>query len=140
MAIVLVVNDDRTMLDLYEAVLTDLGHEPVTKMTVSSGPETVRDVGADALVVDLERPDEEAYGLRIIEELRCDPALGELPVILCTAAAQEVRPLLERLDGLGVAVVEKPFDVAELEQALRDALGDAQERRSSGGLATPPRS
>jgi CheY-like chemotaxis protein len=70
MAIVLVVNDDRTMLDVYEAVLRDLGHEPITKMTASSGPDTVRDVGADALLVDLERPDEEEYGLRIIEELR----------------------------------------------------------------------
>jgi CheY-like chemotaxis protein len=128
MAIVLVVNDDRTMLDVYEAVLRDLGHEPITKMTASSGPETVRDVGADALLVDLERPDEEEYGLRIIEELRSDPELVALPVILCTAAAEEVRPLLERLDRLGVPVIRKPFEVTELERALRDALGDAQRR------------
>jgi CheY-like chemotaxis protein len=57
------------------------------------------DLGADALLVDLERPDEEEYGLRIIEELRSDPELVALPVILCTAAAEEVRPLLERWIG-----------------------------------------
>jgi DNA-binding NtrC family response regulator len=53
MARILVLNDDQTMLDVYEAALRQLGHEPVTKEIVDSGPETVREVAAEALVVDL---------------------------------------------------------------------------------------
>ncbi len=44
MARILVINDDDTILDLYEAVIRDLGHEAVTKATASSGPEIVHDV------------------------------------------------------------------------------------------------
>lgn len=63
MAVVLVVNDDGDLLDTYEAMLVAMGHEPVTKLTLASGPETVREVGADALVVDLERADEDEFGI-----------------------------------------------------------------------------
>ena len=101
MAVVLVVNDDNDTLDMYESVLIALGHEPVTKETVASGPETVRDVGADALVVDLQRPDEDEYGLRIIEDLRADEETRAIPIILCTGAVDAVESVRPRLDVLG---------------------------------------
>jgi DNA-binding response OmpR family regulator len=122
MAVVLVVNDDADMLDTYEALLLSMGHEPITKMTLASSPDTVREVGADALLVDLQQPDEDAYGVRIIEELRSDPRTSGVPIILCTGAPEAVRPLVQRLDQLGVPVVIKPFEVSELEQILRSAL------------------
>jgi DNA-binding NtrC family response regulator len=53
MAVVLIVNDDRDLLDMYAEALRAMGHEPVTKEAIDSGPETVRQVGADALLVDL---------------------------------------------------------------------------------------
>ena len=60
-------------------------------MAVESAPETIRDIDPDALLVDLRRPDEHEYGLRVIEELRADPDLKALPIFLRTAGAQEVR-------------------------------------------------
>jgi len=44
---VLVLNDDETMLDVYEAAMKELAHQPVTKVILESGPETVREVAAD---------------------------------------------------------------------------------------------
>ena len=122
MAVVLVVNDDADMLDTYESLLLSMGHEAITKMTVASGPQTVREVGADALLVDLQQPDEDAYGVRIIEELRSDPRTSDVPIVLCTGAPEVVRPLIRRLDQLGVPVVIKPFELSELEETLRSAL------------------
>ena len=55
MARILIINDDDAVLDTYEAVVRGMGHEPVTKETASSGPEVVRDVQADALIVDLKQ-------------------------------------------------------------------------------------
>ena len=111
MAVVLVVNDDNAMLDMYESMLIALGHEPITKETVASGPETVRDVGADALVVDLQRPSEDEYGLRIIEELRADEETRAIPIVLCTGAADALESLRPRLDALAVPIVVKPFSI-----------------------------
>jgi len=125
MAVILVINDDADMLDLYQAFIQDMGHVPVTKMAVESAPETIREIDPDALLVDLRRPDEDEYGLRVIEELRADPELKALPIVLCTAGAQEVRPLLQRLDLLDVPVVLKPFTTEELERTLTAAIEQA---------------
>jgi len=128
MAVVLVVNDHAEMLDTYESLLASMGHEAVTKMAIDSGPETVRQVGADALLVDLQRPDEDAYGVRIIEELRSHPETTNVPIILCTGDAEAARPLIPHLDRMGVPVVLKPFAVEELEVALQAALGTPRGR------------
>ena len=119
---VLVVNDDADMLDTYESLLISMGHQPVTKMVVSSGPQTVRDVGADALVVDLQQPDENEFGVRIIREVRADPQTSDVPIILCTGASEAVHTLMPQLDELDVPIVIKPFAIEDLESTLRDAL------------------
>jgi CheY-like chemotaxis protein len=128
MAVVLVVNDDNDMLDMYESMLLSLGHEPIAKQTVDSGPETVRDVGADALVVDLQRPREDEYGLRLIEDLRADEETRAIPIVLCTGAADAVESLLPRLDALAVPIVVKPFSIDELEQTLSEVLQASVDR------------
>jgi CheY-like chemotaxis protein len=122
MAIVLVVNDDRDMLDLYAALIQQIGHEVITETVVESGPEVVRAVNADALVVDLRRPDDREYGMRLIEEVRADPEVSDIPIILCTGAIEQIEPLRPRLESLQVPVLPKPFHASELEQALASAL------------------
>jgi CheY-like chemotaxis protein len=129
MAVVLVVNDDADMLDVYESLLTSMGHQPVKKMIVSSGPETLREVGADALLVDLQRPDENEFGVRIIREVRADPQTRDVPIILCTAAAEAVHPLAPQLDALGVPIVLKPFAINELEATLQGVLEGRGQRQ-----------
>lgn len=131
MAVILVVNDDADMLDTYEAFLREMGHQAVTKVAVASGPETVREVKPDALVVDLQLADETRHGLRIIEEVRGDPELAALPIVLCTGAAAEVGPLASRLEELDVPVVLKPFRADHLEQTLNRALERRRTRPAS---------
>ena len=138
MAVVLVINDDRDMLDVYASVLGTLGHEPVTKLMVESGPETIRDVGAEALILDLQQPEEALYGLRVIEELRRDPELSELPIILCSGAPEALRTLRPNLDAMRVPVVAKPFEVSVLEATIQEALRHTRLRRSAAQEATTP--
>jgi two-component system sensor histidine kinase ChiS len=122
MAVVLVVNDDRDMLEMYESALQAMGHEPIIKMTMEAGPETVRQVGAEALLVDLQAPDEDEFGLRVIHEVRQDPELRDLPIILATGAADGIDSLRERLKPLNVPVLIKPFPLATLEKHLQAIL------------------
>jgi two-component system, chemotaxis family, chemotaxis protein CheY len=122
MAVVLVVNDDRDMLEMYESALASMGHEPVTKAASATGAETVRQVGADALVVDLQAPDEAEFGLRVIQEVRQDPEIRHLPIILATGAANEIDALRERLEAFNVPVLIKPFAIRTLEEQLRAIL------------------
>jgi DNA-binding response OmpR family regulator len=122
MARILVVNDDAHILELYQDALAQLGHEVVAKETTDSGPDTVREVEAQALVVDLQQPDEDQYGLRIIEQMRSDPALKDFPIILATGAGPDLDPISARLVELRVPILEKPFAIAELGTAITFAL------------------
>ena len=118
MARILVINDDDDVLDTYEEVILGMGHEPITKATASSGPEVVRDVRADALIVDLQRPGEDEYGLRIIEELRATPETRAIPIVLATGAGPELQPVLGRLQALDVGLLRKPFQIGDLESVI----------------------
>ena len=126
----LVINDEKAMLDAYASMLESLGHQPITKAAVATGPETVRAVGAEALVVDLQRPNEREYGLRIIEELRADDEMKAFPIILCSGAAEALQAYRPRLDALGVPIVVKPFSVDELQRTLELALQDRNAQES----------
>ena len=93
----------------------------------------MREVGADALVVDLQAADEGHFGLRIIEELRGDPEMRDFPIILCSGAAESVHRLRERLAALNVPIVLKPFDVEVLEQQLQATLAATEAKDPSAG-------
>lgn len=122
MAVVLVVDDDHDMLEAYRALISELGHEVVTEIIVESGPRAVRDAQADAILVDLQQPHQDDYGLRLIEDVRADPAVAAIPIILSTAAVEDVQAMRPVLDRLQVAVLRKPFRMTELETVLAEAL------------------
>jgi len=119
MALVLVVNDDRDMLDLYGAVIEEMGHKPVLRVQLEPDPEVVVATGAEAVVIDLQGEKDRLAGLRAIKALRADPATRGLPIVLATGARQEVRPLVKQLESLDVPVLLKPFAIDQ----LRDVLG-----------------
>src|SRR5438309_7428900 len=119
MALVLVVNDDRDMLDLYGAVIEEMGHQPVLRIDLDPDPEIVVATGADLVVIDLQAEADRLAGLHAIDALRADAATRDVPIVLATAADQEVRPLMKRLESLDVPVLIKPFAIDQ----LRDVLG-----------------
>jgi DNA-binding NtrC family response regulator len=133
MAVVLVINDDQDMLSLYDAVIRDMGHRPVTKIQVDSAAAIVREVGADALIVDLQSPWDAESGLRLIREVRQDEEIARIPIILCTGAAQEVEPLLRRRRLRDIPVIAKPFAVTDLQAALHAVLAPRAGARDESG-------
>jgi DNA-binding response OmpR family regulator len=118
MAVVLVVNDDRDMLDMYGAVIEEMGHEPLLRVDLQPDPKIVVATGADAVVIDLQGEVDHLAGLRAIEALRADPATRDLPIVLATGARHEVRPLVRRLRHLDVPVLIKPFAIDQLREVL----------------------
>lgn len=133
MAIVLVVNDDRDMLDVYAVVLEQMGHRPLLRINMDPKPEAVISAGAEAVIIDLQAEADRLAGLRAIEALRAHPATEKVPIVLATAATEEVRPLAERLEKLDVPVLLKPFAI----DALRDVLGDVLPSRGPRAAQEP---
>jgi CheY-like chemotaxis protein len=57
-------------------------------------------------------------GWELLREIRRDPDLSGLPVVVCTGAIQRVRAQGEELHRLGAQVVLKPFDIDQLLAAV----------------------
>jgi CheY-like chemotaxis protein len=130
MAVVLVVNDDQDMLDIYQGLLAEMGHKVVPRLRLEPDPEDVLETHADALVIDLQREADPMAGLTVIEELRRHPATRDLPIVLSTGAAAEVPRLTNRLSQLQVPVLIKPFAADEFQDVVRRLVppGDVERR------------
>jgi len=123
MAVVQVVDDDRDMLDLYAAVLADMGHRAVLRIEPDPEPDTVLEAGADAVVIDLQAEADPMAGMRAIEVMRSSPATQAIPIILATGASQrQMRPIAGRLEALQVPVLRKPFAVDRFQNLLAHVL------------------
>ena len=131
MARVLIVEDEKDIVDLLRFNLAQAGHEPVIAMT---GEEALGHIGRarpDLVLLDLMLPD--LPGTEICRRIKGDAKLRQIPVIMVTARGEEV----DRLVGFELGAddfVTKPFSVRELLLRIRAVL-----RRGAPGEPEPVR-
>lgn len=123
-ASILVIDDNEELLALYDAVLRYNGYR-VTTLSEPPTLDAIRAVRPDAVILDLHFGGQQFEGWAVLQRLRNDPTLVNLPVIVCTAGEGEVRDAGELLRRHQVWVLLKPFVVTELERLLREALTSA---------------
>jgi two-component system, chemotaxis family, chemotaxis protein CheY len=118
------LEDDLAIQEMVRLLLQSEGHE----VTIyASAHDCLADVRIDdpyagpmslnLLLVDL-RLSKSASGMSVIEQLRANPRLATLPIILMTASAAVDKRELERLQ---VALVMKPFDIDEILRLVNEA-------------------
>jgi len=116
---ILVVDDEPDLLELVRVNLDQAGYEVRTAESGREALEKLRDSPPDLVVLDLMLPD--LSGTEICRQLRSDPELAQLPVIMLTAKADEV----DRVVGLELGAddyVTKPFSPRELSLRVRAVL------------------
>jgi CheY-like chemotaxis protein len=64
----------------------------------------------------------EPQGWQLLQKLRMSPETEATPIVLCSAATDQVREQEGWLTAKGVKVVAKPFTVDDLELAITKAL------------------
>jgi phosphate regulon transcriptional regulator PhoB len=122
---ILVVDDEPDLLELVRVNLDQAGYAVETAASGRVALERLRRAPPDLVVLDLMLPD--VSGTEICRQLRADPELSGLPVIMLTAKSDEV----DRVVGLELGAddyVTKPFSPRELVLRVRAVL----RRRSSG--------
>lgn len=122
---VLVVNDTQEILELFADLLGEMGLEVVLMSYAPRELERIRDVAPDLIILDLVFGERELLGWQLLQKLRMDPRLDEVPVIVCSAAVKMLHELEGHLTEQGVLAVVKPFTVDQLEEAVRRALPSA---------------
>lgn len=108
--LVLVVEDDPSVLGLLETLFTAEGYDVATASDGLAGLVKASAVPPDVIVLDLMMPD--LGGLQVLEQLGEDARLATVPVIVVTGRIEAVAGLRTRLGEESVFV--KPFGVTDL--------------------------
>jgi CheY-like chemotaxis protein len=117
----LVVNDTQEILELFDDILGEMGYETVLMTYAPRELTRIKEAKPDLIVVDFLMGDREMLGWQLLQKLKMDRATDSIPIIACTAAVKQVQEQQGYLTEQGVQVVLKPFNVVQLEQAIRAA-------------------
>ncbi len=121
---VVCIEDEPEMIDLVRLILGRKGFEVIGANGGVEGLDAVRREKPDLVLLDLMMPDMD--GWEVYQQIKADPALRDIPVVVVTAKAQSIDKVL----GLHIAKVDdyitKPFGPQELLESVAKILGEAE--------------
>ena len=116
---VLVVEDDPSVRGLLQTLLAAEGYEVATASDGLAGLVKATSSPPSLVLLDLMMPD--LGGVRVLEEMRDDPDLADIPVIVVTGKVDAVPGMRALLGEENVFL--KPFAVGELLARVGDVTG-----------------
>jgi DNA-binding response OmpR family regulator len=114
---VVVINDSPELLELAEMLLRDEDFDVKVALSGSQALDLVRTTLPDLVILDVRLPD--VSGWDILQSLKLNQRTAAIPVLVCSAAVQELRELETQLARMGVDVLIKPFALDTLMQKVR---------------------
>ncbi len=117
--LILAVDDIPENLEILKVRLEANGYDIVTAADGDEGFAAARTYLPDLILLDIMMPKRD--GISVLRELKSDPALGSIPVILVTAKA-DTRDVVEGLDAGGDDYLTKPFEHSALLARVRSML------------------
>ncbi|WP_134680289.1 response regulator transcription factor [Paracoccus ravus] len=120
MARILIIEDEDNIATALEFLVSRYGHTHRRLAEGGGALKVIREERPDLVLLDIMLPDISGY--QIVEELRADPALAEVRVLMMTARGS----VLERRKGLALGAdgfIAKPFELAELRAEMTRLLG-----------------
>jgi len=113
---ILCVEDEPEMIDLIRLILSRKGFNVQGAAGGVEGIRLIRELRPNLVLLDLMMPDMD--GWEVYQQMKADPALRDIPVIVVTAKAQNIDKVL----GLHIAKVDdyiaKPFSPQELLESV----------------------
>ncbi|WCR05300.1 response regulator transcription factor [Paracoccus saliphilus] len=119
MADILVVEDEDNIAVALDFLLSRDGHNHFRLATGAGAVERIRAERPDLVLLDVMLPDVSGY--QIVQDLRADPALKHVRVLMMTARGSVV----ERRKGLALGAdgfIAKPFELSELRAEMARLL------------------
>lgn len=123
---VLLVDDEEEIRDLMTRLIESIGHRPLTATNGVEGLEISRKEEPDLILLDVKMPEKD--GWEVLEELRLDPELSDIPVIMLTALDSSDN--IVKGFNLGADdYITKPFEY----QVVKARIGAVIRRSRSSG-------
>ena len=119
---ILLIEDEANIAEAIRFVLTRDGWSVTTHAEGTDALDQIRAMRPDVLVLDVMLPGRS--GFEILQDLRADPALAALPVLVLTARGQD-RERDAALAAGATRFLPKPFGNAELVATVRALVPQA---------------
>lgn len=117
---IFVVDDNVSLTTMVEKALTRCGFDVAVENDSMLAVERVRRERPDLIVLDIMMPQKD--GGEVLAELRNDPSLRPIPVILLTGLADEAAGIA-RMGGIESSVFGKPVEFRVLVEEIDRQLG-----------------
>lgn len=118
---VLVVNDTEEIVELFRDILEGMGHRVTATSYAPDDLVEIQKVEPDLVILDLIMGGEK-LGWQLAQKMRMSRDTEAIPIVICTAATEDVREQEGWLAANAIKVVLKPFSVDDLELAVQKAL------------------
>jgi CheY-like chemotaxis protein len=125
-----VVNHNAEFLELLRDILNDERYV-TTCIDADVEDEVARIVESrpDLLVIDLRMSSGGNHGWDIAQQIRREPALDGLPVLICSGDILALQELADELAGVQlVQTLAKPFEIADLTATIDQLLAESAAR------------
>ena len=126
MSQVLIIEDEPVLARLLQLLVEVEWYETIVADDGIRGFAAAQRQAPDAILMDLMMPVMDGYGT--LEALRTDERTADIPVVVLSAIVSDAARQ-RCIDSGAVAIVRKPFDNANLLEALEDSL--ASHRRAT---------
>jgi two-component system alkaline phosphatase synthesis response regulator PhoP len=121
---ILVIDDDPDLVDATSMILKSRHYDVIAAYGGVEGLEKARAESPDLIVLDVMMPDKDGY--TVCKELKADPALNAIPVLLLTAVVSHISTTrFSHQMGMETEAddyMDKPVDPAELVKRIEVLL------------------
>lgn len=119
---IVAIDDDPDAVQFLSALLTDHGYQVVTAKNGEEGLAKTREERPDLVLLDITMP--EKSGVRFYRDVREDPELKAIPVIMVTGVSEDFKQFISSRKQVPPpdGYITKPVDRQELLEAIAKVL------------------
>ena len=121
---ILLVDDDRRFVDAVKIILVEAGYDVDVAYDGKEGGERVARQRPDLIILDVMMPIKDGY--RLCAEIKNDPGMSDIPIILLTAVGENVhKTRYSHFEGMTMEAEEyipKPVEPLVLLQTVKELV------------------
>jgi CheY-like chemotaxis protein len=119
-AFILVVDDEFSVAEVLQSVLSDAGHEVVMAVNGRQGLDRLGERRPDLVLRDFMMPIMD--GPAMLRDMQQNPASRDIPVVVMSSLPESV--VADAADGLFKAFLRKPFKLTAVMGTINSLLGE----------------
>ena len=124
---ILVVDDERSILEMLKYCLEHEGHIVLTAETGEMAKNWIKEVKLDLAIVDLGLPD--MSGIQVCEFIKEDPKTRSTPIIILTGNTTNEARIKGNLTANADLFLNKPIEISDLRTAVATILEKAEKKK-----------